>query len=255
MDITSRRVVDDSVIERTFTIGPGEGPSSHPVDGIVWTPITASPTAPAPMILLGHPGGLTAMRPRLEARARQAARDGFAAAAIELPGAGDRPALPDVDRARADLRAALAARVPVPAAVIDRLVLPLVERAVPEWQQTLDVLLALPEIAGPAGISGGVAAIGVRMAWTDPRVRAAGLFAGSYLPAVTFDEARRVTIPVHMLLQWDDVGNDRAASLALFDALGSGEKTLEANLGGHTGVPAHAGQSAAGFFARHLRPE
>lgn len=31
------------------------------------------------------------------------------------------------------------------------------------------------------------------------------------------------------------------------------EKTLHANMGGHTGVPQFAGEDAAGFFARHLR--
>ncbi len=44
-----------------------------------------------------------------------------------------------------------------------------------------------------------------------------------------------------MLLQWDDDGNDRDLALRLFDAFGSREKTLQANLGGHTGVPAFAG--------------
>jgi hypothetical protein len=37
----------------------------------------------------------------------------------------------------------------------------------------------------------------------------AGLFAGSFVPAATFDEARQLTIPLHVLLQWDDKGNDR----------------------------------------------
>ena len=36
-----------------------------------------------------------------------------------------------------------------------------------------------------------------------------------------------------------------------FDAFGSKEKTLQATMGGHTGVPAHAGEDAARFFARH----
>ena len=55
-----------------------------------------------------------------------------------------------------------------------------------------------------------------------------------------------------MLLQWDDEGNDRQLALDLFDAFGSTEKTLQANLGGHRGVPAYAGEDAARFFVRHL---
>ena len=39
--------------------------------------------------------------------------------------------------------------------IVDRLILPLVEKAVPEWQAALDALLSLPEIGGPVGYSGG----------------------------------------------------------------------------------------------------
>ena len=44
----------------------------------------------------------------------------------------------------------------------------------------------------------------------------------------------------------------RAQILDLFDGFGSQEKTLHANMGGHTGVPQFAGEDAARFFARHL---
>ena len=44
---------------------------------------------------------------------------------------------------------------------------------------------------------------------------------------------------------------DRQLALDLFDAFGTEEKTLHANMGGHTGVPQFAGEDAAGFFARH----
>ena len=56
-----------------------------------------------------------------------------------------------------------------------------------------------------------------------------------------FEEARQVTIPLQVLLQWDDEGNDRQMALDLFDAFGSKEKTLHANMGGHTGVPQFEG--------------
>lgn len=115
-----------------------------------------------------------------------------------------------------------------------------------------DALLALPDISGPVGYSGGPIAIGIRLAVIEPRIAAAGLFAGSFVPRAMFAEARRITIPLHMLLQWDDAGNDRQLALDLFDAFGSAEKTLQANLGGHTGIPPYAGEDAARFFARHL---
>jgi hypothetical protein len=73
------------------------------------------------------------------------------------------------------------------------------------------------------------------------------------VPHTLFEEARQVTIPLQVLLQWDDEGNDRQRALDLFDAFGSEEKTLHANLGGHTGVPSFELDAAARFFARHLR--
>ena len=126
------------------------------------------------------------------------------------------------------------------------------DRAVPEWRATLDALLELPELTGPVGVSGGVVSIAVRLAAVDSRIAAAVLFAGSYVPKRIIEEARTISIPTYMLLQWDDEGNDRQMALDLFDALGSSEKTLNANLGGHTGVPKHAGEDANRYFVRHL---
>ncbi|MEU7484850.1 alpha/beta hydrolase [Streptomyces sp. NPDC042319] len=246
MHFTSEQRLDDGVLEREFTLGE--------VPGILWTPEAASASAPVPLILLGHPTlGLRKMYPRLVARARHSAAEGFATATIELPGSGDRPIWPALDQARAELRRAMQAGEPISDEVVDDLILPLVDKAVPEWQDALDALLSLPEIGGPVGYSGGVISIGIRLAVVDPRIVAAGLFAGSLVPRVMFEEARQVTIPLHVLLQWDDEGNDRQAALDLFDAFGSKEKSLHANMGGHTGVPQFAGDTAAQFFTRHLK--
>ncbi|MDH6137871.1 dienelactone hydrolase [Kitasatospora sp. MAA4] len=242
MQFTSEQRLDNGVLEREFTLGE--------IPGILWTPESA---APAPLILLGHPPlGLRRMYPRLVTRARQSAAEGFATATIELPGSGDRPRWPAVEQARGDLRRAMEAGEPVSDEIVDALVLPLVARAVPEWQAALDALLALPEIGGPVAYSGGVISIGIRLALVEPRISAAVLFAGSFVPRAMFEEARQITIPLHVLLQWDDEGNDRQAALDLFDAFGSKEKSLHANMGGHTGVPQFAGETAAQFFTRHL---
>ncbi|MFF8948544.1 alpha/beta hydrolase [Streptomyces sp. NPDC014940] len=244
MHFTSERRLDDGVLEREFTLDD--------IPGILWTPASAS--APAPLILIGHPPlGLRRMYPRLAGRARHyAARYGFAAATIELPGSGERPRWDAVEQARADLRRAMEAGEPVGDEIVDALVLPLVEKAVPEWQAALDALLALPELGGPVGYEGGVISIGIRLAVVEPRIVAAGFFAGSLVPTAMFEEARQVTIPLHVLLQWDDEGNDRQTALDLFDAFSSKEKTLHANLGGHTGVPQFELDAGARFFARHL---
>ncbi|MFD7677633.1 alpha/beta hydrolase [Streptomyces sp. NPDC060187] len=246
MRFTSEQRLNDGVLEREFTLGD--------IPGILWTPASASASEPVPLILLGHPPlGLRRMYPRLVGRALHAAADGFAAATIELPGSGDRPRWPAVDQARADLRRAMEAGEPVGDEIVDALVLPLVDKAVPEWQAALDALLSLPEVGGPVGYSGGVISFGVRLAVVEPRISAAVLFAGSLVPRAILEEARRVTVPLHVLLQWDDEGNDRQAALDLFDAFGSKEKSLHAHLGGHTGVPQSAGDAAAQFFTRHLR--
>ncbi len=243
MDFTTERHLHDDLLERDVALDD--------VPGILWTPERT--TTPTPLVLLGHPGGLAAMRSRLRARAERCAARGIASAAVELPGSGDRPPVPAIHEARTALRERLAAGQPVDDDLVSRLILPLVDRAVPELRAALDALLALPGIGGPVGWSGGVISIGIRLAVTEPRIVAAVLFAGSFVPLSMVEEARQVTIPLHVLLQWDDVDNDRQQALDLFDAFGSTEKTLVANLGGHTGVPAFAGEDAARFFERHLR--
>ncbi|KZM75389.1 hypothetical protein [Nocardia terpenica] len=241
MQFISEQRLDDGVLEREFTLGE--------IPGILWTP----GSAPAPLILLGHPGGLHRMYPRLVARARHCAAEGLAAATIELPGSGERPRFAAIEQARADLQRALKAGEPVDDEIVERLVFPLVDKAVPELRAALDALLALPEIGGPVGYAGGVIAIGIRMAVVEPRIAAARLFAGSFVPRSMFEEARQITIPLQVLLQWDDEGNNRQLALDLFDAFGSREKTLHANMGGHTGVPQFEGEDGGRFFARHLK--
>src|SRR4051812_32613883 len=169
MRFISEERFDDGVLERRFTVAE--------IPGILWTPGSAA--APAPLILLGHPGGLDRMYPRLAARARQSVAEGFAAATIELPGSGDRPRFAAVEEARADMRRAMKAGAPVDDGIVDRLVLPLVDKAVPEWQAALDALLSLPGIGGRVGYAGGVISIGIRLAVVEPRISAAVLFAGS----------------------------------------------------------------------------
>jgi hypothetical protein len=143
MHFTSEQRLDDGSLQREFTLGD--------IPGILWTPTSS----PAPLILLGHPGGpggLRNMYPRLASRARHSSATGFAAATIELPGSGDRPRSADAEQARTDLHRALEAGEPVDE-IVDRLVIPLVEKAVPEWQSTLDALLSLPEVSGPVHTS------------------------------------------------------------------------------------------------------
>ncbi|MEV6598648.1 alpha/beta hydrolase [Actinoplanes sp. NPDC051346] len=242
MRFTSEQRLDDGVLEREFTLGE--------IPGTLWTP--GSAPAPAPLILIGHNGGLRTREPRLMARARHSAAEyGYAVAAIDAPGHGDRPRSAGEERIRADLRRAKESGEPIDE-ILEALIAPLVDRAVPEWQTTLDALLSLPGIGGPVGYSG-MTAIGIRLAVVEPRIAAAGFFAGGFVPSALREEARQVTIPLLFLLQWDDEGNDRRLALDLFDAFGSGEKTLHANVGGHTGTPWFEVDDGNRFFDRHLK--
>ena len=176
MQFTSEQRLDDGVLEREFTLGE--------IPGILWT----RGSAPAPLILIGHNGGLHKREPRLVARARHSAAEyGYAMAAIDHPGHGDRRRSAVDEQVHADLRRAKEAGEPIDE-ILDALVVPLVERAVPEWRATLDALLSLPEIVGPVGYAG-MTTIGIRLAVVEPRISAAGFFAGGFVPDTVREEA------------------------------------------------------------------
>ena len=240
MDFTSEQRLEDGVIEREFTLGE--------IPGTLWTPESA---APVPLILMAHNNGLPKGQSRLVARGRQTAAYGYAVATIDAAGCGDRPRSAADEQARAHLRRAMQAGEPVDE-IFESVVGPLVEKAAPEWRTTLDALLSLPGIDGPVGYSGWMA-LGIRLATVEPRIAAAGFFAGGYVPRAQREEARQVTIPLLMLLQWDDEGNPRQRALDLFDAFGTKEKTLHANLGGHTGTPWFELEDGGRFLDRHLK--
>lgn len=240
MRFTSEQRLDDGVLEREFTLGE--------IPGTLWTPESA---APAPLILMAHNNGMSRNEPRLVARALTTAARGYAVATIDAAGCGDRPRSATEEQARADLRRAMRAGEPVDA-IFESFIGPLVEKAVPDWRTALDALLSLPEIGGPVGYSGWMA-VGIRLAAVERRIKAAGFFAGGYVPRAQREEARQVTVPLLMLVQWDDEGNPRQRALDLFDTFGAKEKTLHANMGGHTGTPRFEVDDAARFFTRHLK--
>ncbi|CAM5785797.1 dienelactone hydrolase family protein [Cellulomonas persica] len=228
----------DGVLERELLVGE--------IPATVWTPTDT----PAPLILMAHNNGLPRTDPRLVARARRTAAHGYAVATIDGSGCGVRPRVAADDEARAEVRRAAQAGEPLDEA-LEALVGPLVERVAPEWRTALDAVLTLPEVAGPVGYSGW-AALGVLLAATEPRIAAIGLFAGGYVPRAQRAQAAHVTVPVLLLLQWDDEGNPREAALDLFDAFGSEHKTLHANAGGHLGTPAFELEDTCRFYDRHL---
>ncbi|MFF1634545.1 alpha/beta hydrolase [Leifsonia sp. NPDC058248] len=235
----------NGVIERDFTLDD--------VTGVFWSP--ASGSDHAPLVLLGHGGGLHKRAPGLVARAQHlVTTGGYAVATIDAPGHGDRTRSAQDRRWVAAMLRARAEGEPIGPIVADYNSA-LAERAVPEWRMVLDALQGLPEVGadGGVGYSGMTlaSAIGLPLTVIEPRITAA-IFGGVLVYESLVEAARRITVPIQFLLPWDDAEIDRQSGLELFDAFGSTEKTLHANPGGHHQVPWFEAEDSIGFFARHL---
>lgn len=221
------------------------------IPGVLWSP--ADTTGGRPLVLLGHGGGQHKKASGLVARARHYVSScGFAVAALDAPGHGDRPRTEQDERFAAGIRERAAGK-PVGSLIADYNT-SLAVRAAPEWRAVLDALQRLDHIGtgGPVGFWGVSmgSAIGIPLAAAEPRIIAA-VFGLTGREALV-EAAARVTVPVQFLLQWDDELVPRESGLALFDAFASREKTLHANPGRHVGVPAFELESSRCFFARHL---
>ncbi len=241
MRFTSQ-TTSDGVSERTFALDD--------IPGVLWSP--AGATGSRPLVLLGHGGGQDKKAPGVVARARRyVTACGFAAAAIDAPGFGDRPMTEQDAQFIAEIREQIAAGEPV-GPRIARHHAEHTPQAVAEWRAVLTALLKLDGIGGPVGFWGVSmgSVFGIPLAAAEPRITAAvfGLASHETLAAA----AAQITIPVEFLLQWDDELVPRESGLALFDAFASREKTLHANPGRHAAVPRFEVESSQRFFARHL---
>jgi hypothetical protein len=206
MHFTSETTTN-GVLERDFALGD--------VPGVLWSP--ASATEPAPLVLIGHPGGLHMKAPGVVARAAHYATTlGFNVAAINAPGHGDRPRSQSDAEWVAKIGVARRAGEPL-GAIVSEFNADLAARAVPEWIAAIDELIALPQIAvGPVGYSGMTVGteIGARLIVADDRIGAAilgGVFAWNGM----LDVFRQITIPVQYLLAWDDPEIDREGQVLL----------------------------------------
>jgi dienelactone hydrolase len=232
--ITSETVAD-GIREQLFTIGD--------IPGVL-----------RPLILIGHGGGGHKKDPGVVSRAfPYVASCGFAVAAIDTPGTGDRPEDPEITRLVAAIQEREAAGEPAGPAW-PAFCETVAARLIPDWQATLDALQQLTCVGdsqpvGYYGLSLG-GQMGMRLVAAEPRITAAvlGLTESDWLTSM----AARVTIPVEFVMQWDDEGHPRDSVMKLFDALGSAEKTLHANPGSHFSVLSFEIDSSVRFFARHL---
>lgn len=239
---------EDGVAERYFTLEV----AGQTVPGLLWTPAKAE--GPRPVILIGHGGSLNKEVGRLRGK-RYAQAMGYATAAIDAPGHGDR-VTPEQAKA---FREEIGRRIAAGLGLDDKMRAQGRERtqqAVPEWKATLDGLQALPEIGkGPVGywgVSMGTA-IGVPFVAAEPRVTAAVFGLGGLRDDPAFEAAARaIAIPIEFVFQWDDEVVPRDTGLALFDAFGAKEKTMHINPGRHVQIPPFEAASWERFFARHL---
>ncbi|MET9967138.1 alpha/beta fold hydrolase [Streptomyces sp. NPDC006356] len=243
MRFTSVATSSDGVSEQLFTL--------RDIPGVLWTPEGATGTRP--LILMCHGGGQHKKEPDILARAqRLVAECGFAVAAVDVPGHGDRPKHEEYDRINTENQARVDAGEDL-APLIAGFQARVARQTVPEWRAVLDAVRQLDNVgAGPVGYWGVSlgCGLGVPFVAAEPRVRAAVLGLGGALASA--EVAARITVPVEFLLQWDDERVPRAQGLALFDALASAEKTLHANPGRHAELPEFELDSTLRFFARHL---
>lgn len=233
----------DGVREQLFTLGE--------IPGVLWTADNATGTRP--LILMGHGGGQHKKAPEIVAHARRFVTEcGFAVAAVDVPNHGDRPIDEEYDRIAAGMQARVEAGEES-APLIAGFQALVARQTVPEWRAVLDALRELNHVGGGPvgywGVSLGCG-LGVPFVAAEPRVRAAVLGLGG--ASASAEYAARITVPVEFLVQWDDERVPRAASLALFDAFASEEKTLHANPGEHGEIPAFEMDSTLRFFTRHL---
>ena len=229
MKFIGEPLVEGGVVERRFDV-ECEG---RVVPGLVWTPEGVGGTRP--LVLIGHGGtGHKRMDYVLGLARRLVRHRGYAAAAIDGPGHGDR-------EGAFDRNAWMTKDV--------------IDSMVADWKATRDALQSLHEIGagslGYWGLSMGTM-FGVPYVAADPTVKAAVLGLGGAIGKRYTATAAEIRCPVLFLQQLDDEIVPAASALELFLAIGSTDKRLHAHPGVHVAVPPEEFEASEAFFDRHL---
>ncbi|MFP4513751.1 MAG: alpha/beta hydrolase, partial [Acidimicrobiales bacterium] len=252
-------ICEQGVVERRFDLSVED----ECVPGLWWLPEGAS--GPRPTVLIGHGGTQHKRVPNVLSLARRLVRHlGYATVAIDAPGHGDRITDPDAARtAQRNLQRRIAAgrrsgvsAEPVaadPAAA--RAWAERTARGVAEWKAVLDEMAKQPEVGdGPFGywgVSMGTA-IGLPFVAEEPRISAAvlGLAGLGERPGQErfAEAAKSLTVPILFVFQSDDELMSRESGLELFDTIGSTEKTMHINPGGHVDIPLFERDSYEAFY-------
>jgi dienelactone hydrolase len=243
MEFISSPMVSHGVVERRFDVDGDR----EVVPGILWTPEAA--TGPRPLVLVGHGGGGDKRMPYVLSLARRLVRHaGYAVAAIDGVGHGDRASAATTTARRAGEGVSRAFIAQVAAAA---------RGMTADWTAVVRELRELDEVGtGPLGywgVSMGTM-FGAPFVAATPEVRCAVLGLMGILDDTSpwTTAAPEIACPVLFLVQTDDelVPTDQA--LALFRAIGSPDKRLHAHPGAHAAVPAEEIEASEAFFAMHL---
>jgi dienelactone hydrolase len=244
MDLVGEPQISHGVVERRFDVAG----AAETVPGILWTPEGAA--GARPLVLIGHGGSGHKRMPYVLSLARRLVRhQGWAVAAIDGPGHGDRAAASTGAAPAGDaagLRTAFLASI---AAAADSMAA--------DWRAAVRELQALDEVgAGPLGywgVSMGTM-LGVPFVGASPDVQCAvfGLM-GTFTEADPWAAAApEVTCPVLFLVQTDDELVPPERALTLFRSLGAKDKRLHAHPGRHAAVPLEEIEASEAFLAAHL---
>ncbi len=234
--------VSEGVRERPFRVDA----NGREVPGVLWLPEEGE--GPRPLVLLGHGATRHKRVDYLLALGRRLASDhGFAVAAIDAPGHGDRRGQGHDDDIK--LFGAFLAEWSREGSTDDM---------VADWQATVEALRDLDEVGdGPIGYWGlSMGTIyGIPLVAAEPRIRVA-VFGLMGLVGPTRDrmalDAGSISCPVLFVQQWDDALIPREHVFELFDAISSVDKRLHAHPGDHAAVPLEELEFSVAFLARHL---
>ena len=251
MNITAERT-QEGITERLFELTVGD----HMVPGALWTP--AGPAVPRALVLIGHGGGMHRTAPPvLGAMKRYVTAHGYAVAAIDAPEHGARLSPEEAPLVAQRIRDRITRSGGMRGEALAALMLHS-RQMLEDWKATLNAIQQLDVVgtAGPVGYQGVSHGtwLGIPFLAAEPRVTAAVLgFAGIHgTDDPLVPHAQKITIPLQFAMQWDDEMTPREEALALFAAFASREKTLHANAGSKSQVPAFERASWETFFGRHL---
>lgn len=256
MEFKNIEKIEGGVVQHDFDICV----AGEMVPGVLWTPerSTASPA----LIAMGHGGSQHKKSANIRTRAIRYAKDfAWTTLAIDAPKHGNRIGPHEAEFERVRTLARIQGKPIVPSMNTEEKIKyldDLAAQAVPEWQAALDIVFESNIIGKQArvaycGVSQG-SSIGIPLLATDKRFCCAVLGLAHLHPdhICLGLAAKKISIPLRFVFQWDDSIRDRNYGLALFDAFGSREKSMHINSGGHGEIPVSETDSWDHFLFTHF---